>query len=116
MLIGLVLYCNFKSGTFINLFFDKIFLIKRVNHASPFAGFIYNWGFDIIWSISFFLLLSCFCKNKTALIIILIIIVCFEIFQLFFNNYGTFDYFDLLFESLSIMIIYSVFKIEGKEE
>ena len=115
ILLGGFLYCNLKSDTFINQYFDQFLLIKKYNHNNLFLFFIYNWGFDIIWVISFYLMLSVFCKHKYVLIITLFCAIAFEFLQLVFNRLGTFDILDLAFEIICIAVLFLFFIYFRKE-
>ena len=102
MLIGLFLYVNYRSNTFINIVFDDY--LKLENNIILSNQFINNWGFDLMWSISFMLALSCFFKLKISATVVLIISILLEYLQLYNSNVGTFDVLDVVFEIVGVII------------
>lgn len=116
ILIGGIFYCNLKSNTLINELFDKLFFIKKYNHNSSFMSFMYNWGCDLIWVCSFYLMISAFCKHNYSVIIVLIVSISYELSQILVSNLGTFDFLDIIFQTLSVGILFSFYKYIRKEE
>lgn len=116
ILLSGIAYCNFKSNTIINTIFDRYFLVKKIDYNTPILLFINNWGFDIAWIVSFYIMLNAFCYNKLTFILTLLSSLYYEISQCFFKNLGTFDLFDILIEVVCILIIYYLFRHFEKEK
>ena len=115
ILIGGFFYCNLKTGTIINELFDDFFLIRKQKHDSLFLFFMFNWGCDLIWASSFYLMLSAFCKHKYSFVLTLIFSIIYELSQRFICRLGTFDIIDLIVQTLCIVTLFIFFKKVRKE-
>ena len=109
LFIGLLFYCNLKSDTIITKAFSPYLIIKISNQSVVF-DFIKNWGCDIIWSSSFYILLSAFYPIKSSLIIVSLFSLIIEMLQMFLPVLGTFDCLDIFFEILFVILIYLIDK------
>ena len=116
LIVGAIIYCNFKSNPIIYYFLDPFLLKKKFSHNTDLTIFIYNWGCDIIWCCAFYLMLSVFCKNTNVFFIIFIVSTAYEIAQLFNNKLGTFDVLDILIDTISITVMFCFFKYVRKED
>lgn len=81
LVIGIFLYCNLKSKTFINEVFDDFFLVQKLEHNTPTLRFMYNWGCDIIWASAFYLTLTVICEQNFSLNLVLEIRVDFYFYM-----------------------------------
>jgi len=116
LVIGIFLYCNLKSKTFINELLDDLFLVQKLEHNTPALRFMYNWGCDIIWVSAFYLTLTVVCKKNVGLVIVLVVSIIYEFSQLFISNMGTFDIIDIVLEVISVFLLHFFFLFNRKED
>jgi hypothetical protein len=110
LVAGLLIYLATRSGTYVNDMFGFIKLPQLVPDTA-FKEFIFNWGADFLWVVSFTLALSSFVEKPiTATVIVFGLGLLFELFQLFGITTGTFDVFDIIAELLGAILVFVVIK------
>ena len=106
LVAGLLIYLATRSGTYVNDMFGFINLPQLVPDTA-FKEFIFNWGADFLWVVSFTLALSSFVEKPiTATVIVFGLGLLFELFQLFGITTGTFDVFDIIAELLGAILVF----------
>lgn len=117
LFLGIIFYCLYDNTTVVTSAFYSMIGVE--NHIldinSPILYYIRLYGLDLIWAYSmwFGVALACFGFNERIIISTIITIACgtfLEILQLFNIIYGTADIFDVLSESLGVVIAILIYK------
>lgn len=111
LIFGLIIYILSDRDVFISkLIFNLIpFSFSSLNIRHPVFLFFRNHMCDFFWAVSLescigLILLNCKKQFLISIIISVVLSVLLELFQLFGIISGTFDIFDLLFETIAIIM------------